>query len=161
VRRAVRDNLFRGAAQIKIMAGGGVTSFTEPLFATQYSAEELEVAVEEAERYGTYVAVHAQTNAGVVASLDAGAISIEHGLILEEETVKRMADVGAYYNPQAFLALQDVSANPMFQDPIQREKNRQVADGAPQAMRWAKEYGVKILWGTGLFFGDDAFQNFG
>jgi imidazolonepropionase-like amidohydrolase len=160
VRRAVRDNLFRGAAQIKLMAGGGVTSFTDPLFAPQYSAEELAAGVEEAKRYGTYVAVHAQTNAGVVAALDAGAISIEHGLILEEETVRRMAEVGAYYNPQAFLALQDVSKNPMFQDPIQQEKNRQVAKGTPQAIEWAKQYGVKILWGTDLFFGDDAFQNF-
>jgi len=160
VRRAVRDNLFRGAAQIKVYAGGGVTSFTDPLFATQYSAEELAAAVEEATRYGTYVAVHAQTNAGVVAALDAGAISIEHGLSLEEETLRRMAKVGAYYDPQAFLALQDVSNNPMFQDPIQQEKNRQVAKGAPQAMRWAKKHGVKILWGTDLFFGDDAFRNF-
>jgi imidazolonepropionase-like amidohydrolase len=160
VRRAVRDNLFRGAAQIKVYAGGGVTSFTDPLFATQYSAEELAAAVEEAKRYGTYVAVHAQTNAGVVASLDAGAISIEHGLILEESTVKRMAEVGAYYDPQAFLALQDVSGNPMFQDPVQKAKNLQVQKGAPQAIEWAKKYGVKILWGTDLFFGDDAFVNF-
>jgi imidazolonepropionase-like amidohydrolase len=160
VRRAVRDNLFRGAAQIKLMAGGGVTSFTDPLFATQYSAEELAAGVEEAKRYGTYVAVHAQTNAGVVASLDAGAISIEHGLILEEETVRRMAEVGAYYDPQAFLALQDTSGNPMFQDPIQQEKLQAVQEGAPQAMRWAKQYGVKILWGSDVFFGDDAFQNF-
>jgi imidazolonepropionase-like amidohydrolase len=160
VRRAVRDNLFRGAAQIKLMAGGGVTSFTDPLFSAAYSAAELAAGVEEAKRYGTYVAVHAQTNAGVVAALDAGAISIEHGLILEEETVKRMAKIGAYYNPQAFLALQDVSKNPMFQDPIQQEKNRQVAQGAPQAIEWAKKYGVKILWGTDVFFGDDAFVNF-
>jgi imidazolonepropionase-like amidohydrolase len=160
VRRAVRDNLFRGAAQIKLMAGGGVTSFTDPLFSTAYSAAELAAGVEEAKRYGTYVAVHAQTNAGVVASLDAGVISIEHGLILEEDTVKRMAKVGAYYCPQAFLALQDVSKNPMFQDPIQQEKNRQVAKGAPQAIEWAKKYGVKILWGSDLFFGDDAWVNF-
>jgi imidazolonepropionase-like amidohydrolase len=160
VRRAVRDNLFRGAAQIKLMAGGGVTSFTDPLFSTAYSAAELAAGVEEAKRYGTYVAVHAQTNAGVVASLDAGVISIEHGLILEEDTVKRMAKAGAYYCPQAFLALQDVSKNPMFQDPIQQEKNRQVAKGAPQAIEWAKKYGVKILWGSDLFFGDDAWVNF-
>jgi imidazolonepropionase-like amidohydrolase len=160
VRRAVRDNLFRGAAQIKIMTSGGVTSFTDPLFAPEYSPEEIKVAVYEASKYGTYVAVHAQTDAGVVAALDAGAISIEHGLILEEETVKRMAEVGAYYNPQAFLALQDVSSNPMFQDPIQQQKNRQVAEGAPQAIAWAKQYGVKILWGTDVFFGDDAFVNF-
>ena len=160
VRRAVRDNLFHGAAQIKVMTSGGVTSFTDPLFATQYTHEEIAAAVEEAKRYGTYVAVHAQTNAGVVAALDAGAISIEHGLILEEKTVKRMAKVGAYYCPQAFLALQDVSKNPMFQDPIQQEKNRQVAKGTPQAIEWAKKYKVKILWGTDVFFGDDAFKNF-
>ena len=160
VRRATRENLFRGAAQIKVYTGGGVTSFTDPLYATQYSHEEIVAAVEEAKRYGTYVAVHAQTDAGVVAALDAGAISIEHGLILEESTVKRMAEVGAYYCPQAFLALQDVSGNPMFQDPVQKQKNLEVQKGAPQAIEWAKKYGVKILWGTDVFFGDDAFVNF-
>jgi imidazolonepropionase-like amidohydrolase len=160
VRRATRENLFRGAAQIKVYTGGGVTSFTDPLYATQYSHEEIVAAVEEAKRYGTYVAVHAQTDAGVVAALDAGAISIEHGLILEESTVKRMAEIGAYYDPQAYLALQDVSGNPMFQDPIQQQKNLEVQKGAPQAIEWAKKYGVKILWGTDVFFGDDAFANF-
>jgi imidazolonepropionase-like amidohydrolase len=48
----------------------------------------------------------------------------------------------------------------MFQDPIQQEKRKAVQEGAPQAMRWAKQYGVKILLGTDVFFGDDAFQNF-
>jgi imidazolonepropionase-like amidohydrolase len=160
VRRAARENLFRGAAQIKVYTGGGVTSFTDPLYAPQYSLEEIKAAVDEAKRYGTYVAVHAQTNTGVVDALDAGAISIEHGLILEESTVKRMAEVGAYYCPQAFLALQDVSGNPMFQDPVQKQKNLEVQKGAPQAIEWAKKYGVKILWGTDVFFGDDAFVNF-
>jgi imidazolonepropionase-like amidohydrolase len=160
VRRAVRDNLFHGAAQIKVMTSGGVTSFTDPLFAAQYTPEEIAAAVEEATRYGTYVAVHAQTEAGVVAALDAGALSIEHGLILEKKTVKRMAKVGAYYDPQLFLALQDTSGNPMFQDPIQQEKLRAVQKGAPEAVEMAKQYGVKFLWGTDVFFGDDAFKNF-
>jgi imidazolonepropionase-like amidohydrolase len=71
-----------------------------------------------------------------------------------------MAKMGAYYNPQAFLALQDVSKNPMFQDPIQQEKNREVAKGTPQAIEWAKKYRVKMLWGSDVFFGDDAFVNF-
>jgi imidazolonepropionase-like amidohydrolase len=48
----------------------------------------------------------------------------------------------------------------MFQDPIQQEKNRQVAKGAPQAIEWAKKYKVKILWGSDVFFGDDAWVNF-
>jgi imidazolonepropionase-like amidohydrolase len=48
----------------------------------------------------------------------------------------------------------------MFQVPIRQEKNLQVAEGAPQAMPLAKQYGVKILWGADVFFGYDAFQNF-
>ena len=48
----------------------------------------------------------------------------------------------------------------MFPDTIRQKENLQLAEGAPQAMRWAKRHGVKILWGTDVFFGDDAFRNF-
>jgi imidazolonepropionase-like amidohydrolase len=48
----------------------------------------------------------------------------------------------------------------MFQDPIWQEKNRQVAEGAPQAMPLAKQYGAKIVWGTDMFYGNNAFQKF-
>jgi len=142
------------------MASGGVTSFTDPLQAVQYTPEELAAAVEEATRYGTYVATHAQVDKSVVTSLDADVKSIEHGLVLEEKTLKRMAELGAYYCPQLFLALQDTSGNPMFQDPIQQAKLKMVAEGAPKAVKLAKKYGVKILWGTDVFFGDDSFVNF-
>jgi imidazolonepropionase-like amidohydrolase len=112
VRRAVRDNLYRGAAQIKLYVGGGVTSFSDPLEAPQYTPQEIIAGVKEATRYGTYVAVHAHDDTSVRISLDAGVISIERGTLLKEETVKRMAAVGAYYCPQLFLSLQDVSNNP-------------------------------------------------
>ncbi len=105
VRRAVREQLFRGASHIKIHTGGGVTSFTDPLQAAQYTPEEIKAAVEEATRYGTYVMTHSQMDNSVVASLDAGVKSIEHGLVLEESTVKRMAELGVYYSPQLFLPL--------------------------------------------------------
>jgi hypothetical protein len=94
VRRAVREQLFRGASHIKIHTGGGVTSFTDPLMAAQYTPEEIKAAVEEATRYGTYVMTHSQMDNSVVESLDAGVKSIEHGLVLEESTVKRMAELG-------------------------------------------------------------------
>ncbi len=48
----------------------------------------------------------------------------------------------------------------MFQDPIQQEKLRAVQKGAPEAVEMAKKYRVKILWGSDVFFGDDAFKNF-
>jgi len=71
VRRAVRDQLFCGASHIKIHTGGGVTSFTDPLQAAQYTLEKIKAAVDEAIRYGTYVLTHSQMNNSVVASLDA------------------------------------------------------------------------------------------
>ena len=160
VRAAVREMLFRGASQIKIHAGGGVTSFSDPLEAAQYTPEELAAAVEEATRYGTYVAVHAQMDNSVVASLDAGAMSIEHGLVLNESTVKRMAKSGVFYSPQAFLPLQDVSGNPQFQHPVQQAKLQVVAEGAREAFQLAKKHGVKILWGSDVFGGDEIFANF-
>jgi imidazolonepropionase-like amidohydrolase len=160
VRRAVREMLFRGASHIKIHAGGGVTSFTDPLQAAQYTPEELAAAVEEATRYGTYVMTHSQLNNSVVNSINAGVKSIEHGLVLEEETVKQMAELGVYYCPQLFLPLQPASSNPMFQDPIQQAKLKMVAEGTQNAIALAKKYKVKILWGTDVFFGDNSFRNF-
>ena len=61
VRRAVREQLMLGASQIKLMAGGGVSSAYDPLDATQYTVPELRAAVEAAENWGTYVTVHAYT----------------------------------------------------------------------------------------------------
>jgi len=153
VRRAVRDQLFRGASQIKIHTGGGVTSTTDPLQAAQYTPEEIKAAVEEASRYGTYVMTHSQMNNSVIASLDAGVKSIEHGLVLEESTVKRMAELGVFYSPQLFLPLQPTAGNPMFQNPIQQEKLKVVAEGTRNAIAMAKKYKLTILWGTDCFFG--------
>jgi imidazolonepropionase-like amidohydrolase len=160
VRRAVREQLFRGASQIKIHTGGGVTSFTDPLQAAQYTPEEIKAAVDEATRYGTYVMTHSQMNNSVVASLDAGVKSIEHGLVLEESTMKRMAKLGVFYSPQLFLPLQPTAGNPMFQDPIQQAKLKVVAEGTRDAIALAKKYKVKILWGTDVFFGSAPFNAF-
>jgi imidazolonepropionase-like amidohydrolase len=160
VRRAVRDQLFRGASHIKIHTGGGVTSFTDPLQAAQYTPEEIKAAVEEATRYGTYVMTHSQMNNSVVASIDAGVKSIEHGLVLEENTVKRMAELGVYYSPQLFLPLQPTAGNPMFQDPIQQAKLKIVAEGTRNAIALAKKYKLTILWGTDVFFGSAPFNAF-
>ena len=67
VRRAVRDQSLRGASQIKLHKGGGVTSFTDPLQAVQYTPEENKAAVEEASRYGTYILTHSQMKNSVIA----------------------------------------------------------------------------------------------
>ena len=96
VRRAAREQLRRGASQVKLMASGGVISPTDPLESLQLSVAEIRVAVEVARSWGTYVMAHCHTTPSVEMALDAGVRSIEHGSILEPATAARIADFCAF-----------------------------------------------------------------
>jgi imidazolonepropionase-like amidohydrolase len=99
VRRAVRTQLRRGADQIKVMAGGGVASPTDPLESVQYRPDELSAAVAEAQAAGTYVLAHAYTPEAIRAAVEAGVRSIEHGNFLDEATADLMAARGTFLVP--------------------------------------------------------------
>lgn len=159
VQKAVRENLRMQASQIKVMAGGGVTSVYDPLDATQYTLEEMKAAVAEAKRWGTYVFVHAHGDEAINQALDAGVKCIDHGMLIKETTMKRIAKEGAWLSPQAFIVLQDVAGNPAFASPIQREKLQRTQIGAKNEFKWAKKYGVKIAWGTDMFGARQAYDN--
>lgn len=112
VRRAAREQLRRGATQIKLMASGGVISPTDPLHSLQLSVAEIAVAVEVARSWGTYVMAHCHTSPAIEMALDAGVRSIEHGSILEPETARRIAAEGAFMVPtlqtmESFMAHPD------------------------------------------------------
>jgi imidazolonepropionase-like amidohydrolase len=77
VLRATREQLMKGASQIKIVAGGGVSSNFDPLDVTQFLAEEVEAAVAAAADWGTYVCAHVYTPTGIQRCLKAGVKSIE------------------------------------------------------------------------------------
>lgn len=159
VQKAVREALARQASQIKVCVGGGVTSLVDPLEAVQYTFEELKAANDEAERYGTYVCVHVHADAGIKAALDAGVKSIEHGMLIKEDTMKRLVDEGAWLCPQAFIVMQPIEGNPVFADPIQKAKMQKAQDGAVNEFKWAKQYGAKVAWGTDMFGDRSAFDN--
>lgn len=159
VQKAVREALRMQASQIKVTAGGGVTSIYDPLDATQYTLEEMKAAVAEAERWGTYVFVHAHTDHAINQALDAGVKVIDHGMLIEEATMQRIAEEGAWLTPQAYIVLQDVEGNPQFSSPVQRAKLQRTQDGAANEFEWAKEYGVKVAWGTDMFGARDAYDN--
>jgi imidazolonepropionase-like amidohydrolase len=99
VRRAVRNQLRRGADQIKVMAGGGVASPTDRLESVQYQPDELRAAVAEARAAGTYVLAHAYTPEAIRAAVEAGVRSIEHGNFLDEATAELMAARGTFLVP--------------------------------------------------------------
>jgi imidazolonepropionase-like amidohydrolase len=158
VQKAARENLRLGASQLKVTVGGGVTSLYDPLDATQYTLEELKAIVAEAKRWGTYVMVHAHADDAIIQALDAGVKSIEHGMLIKEETMERIAKEGTWLSPQAFIVLQDVSGNPTFSDPIQREKLQRTQEGAANEFKWAKKHKVKVAWGTDMFGARAAFD---
>jgi imidazolonepropionase-like amidohydrolase len=149
VRVRTREQLMLGATQIKLMAGGGVSSFYDPLDVTQYTVEEMRAAVEAAENWGTYVMVHAYTSKAVRAAIEAGVKCIEHGQLVDEPTVRLMAEKGVWWSLQPFLL--DEDANPK-NDEAGRLKQQLVSQGTERAFQLARKHGVKVAFGTDTLF---------
>src|ERR1700758_2970114 len=100
VRVRVREQLMQGASQIKLTAGGGVSSPFSPIDVSTFTEAELHAAVEAAENWGTYVTVHAFTPAAIQRAIAAGVKCIEHGFLMDEETARLMADKGIWLSTQ-------------------------------------------------------------
>jgi len=143
---ATRENLRAGATQIKVMAGGGAASAYDPLDVTQYTLDEMKAAVEAASDWNTYVTVHAYTPRAVRRAVEAGVLCIEHGQLLDEDTMKLLADKSIW------LSLQVLDPAPPTAPESTRLKKAQVIDGTSNAYLWAKKYGVKLAWGTDFLF---------
>jgi imidazolonepropionase-like amidohydrolase len=151
VLRRTREQLMLGATQVKLMAGGGVTSIYDPLDATQYTPEEIRAAVAAAENWGTYVTVHAYTSRAVRISIEAGVKAIEHGQLIDEDTARLMAEKGIWWSLQPFL--DNELANP--QKGPNRAKQLMVAAGTDRAYELARKHQVKVAFGTDILFSGD------
>ncbi|MGE5301508.1 MAG: amidohydrolase family protein [Acidobacteriota bacterium] len=147
---AVRQNLRMGATQIKIAAGGGVSSNYDPLDVTEYTFEEMKAAVDVAKTWNTYVAIHANTDAAIQMALNAGILSVEHGFLMSEETVKLMAEKGAWFSMEPLLNDEDAIQFPAGSD--NQRKWIQVTDGTDKVIKLAKKYKVKTAFGTDVLF---------
>lgn len=142
---AVREQLKRGASQIKMMVGGGAASFYDPLYTVQFTEDELRAGVKAAADYGTYVATHVYNVAGIRRAIDAGVKSIEHGQLSDEETIALMAERDIWLSTQPFA-----EDDHNFPDEARAAKNREVCRGVPQIYEWANKHGVKVAFGTDL-----------
>jgi imidazolonepropionase-like amidohydrolase len=151
---AVREQLMQGASQIKLAAGGGVSSNFDPIDVTEYSKAELEAAVGAAEDWGTYVAVHAYTPRAIRRSVEAGVKCIDHGQLIDEPTMKLLAERGVWLSLQPFL--EDEDAIPTAPGSDNERKYKQVADGTARAYTLAKKFGVKTAFGTDIQFNPKA-----
>lgn len=160
VRRAVREQVRTGANQIKIMAGGGVSSPTDPLEGTQFSLEELRAAVEEAEAANLYAMAHAYSPRAITRAVQAGVRSIEHGNLLDAATARVMKAHGAYLVPTlvTYTALA-AEGERLGWTAEMLAKLAKVRAAGLESVRIARAEGVPVVFGTDLLGHMHAQQN--
>jgi len=154
VRLAARDELRRGAHHVKVMASGGVASPTDRIDSTQFSMDELKAVVEEAAAANRYVAAHAYTARAVNRALEAGVRSIEHGNLLDDESVDLLLDNDAFLVPTlvTYWALKHEG----MEHGLPRsswEKVDAVLGAGLEALERASRAGVRIVYGSDLLGG--------
>ncbi len=154
--KAVRLQLRRGASVIKICASGGVLSEVDNPIHQQFSGEELRAMVEEAGRAERVVAAHCHGKAGIMAALDAGVKTIEHGSYLDEEAAQLMIERDAILVPTRYIVAQLVE----MEDILTRyayEKAVLIADRHAEGLKIAVAAGVTIAMGTDIFISGDGY----
>jgi imidazolonepropionase-like amidohydrolase len=152
---AARENLRLGASQIKVMAGGGYSSPADPIMGVQYTFDEIKAAVDVAANWGTYVTIHSYHPAAINQAIDAGIKDVGHGQLLDEATLRRMADEGVFLSTQPFT----VCNEPQLSD-FSNEKLAQVCKGTEFVYQTAKEIpNLKVTYGTDIFFNPEMFND--
>lgn len=106
----------------------------------------MKAAVEAAEDWGTYVTVHAYTPRAIRRAIEAGVKCVEHGQLLDEETLKLIAD------KDIWLSLQNLVENTPDMDPKRVAKRKPVLEGQEKVWPLAKKYNIKLAWGTDFLF---------
>ena len=150
-RQAVRRQIGRGVDVIKMATTGGVNSLIGAGLGAQMFDDEAKAIVETAHLYGKKVAVHAHGADGINLALRAGADSIEHGTLLDEESLKLFKSTGAYYVPTLSTIngyLERIAANPNAYAPEVRKKIDWRIGVTGEALKKAVPGGVKIAFGT-------------
>ena len=150
-RRAVRKQIGRGVDVIKIATTGGVNSVVGAGVNKQMFDDEAKALIDTAHMYGKKVAVHAHGKDGIDLALAYGANSIEHGTLLDEESVKLFLKTGAYYVPTLSTIngyKERLAADPNAYSPAVLEKIKWRIDITGKALKLAHARGVKIAFGT-------------
>jgi imidazolonepropionase-like amidohydrolase len=148
--KGVRSQLRLDAKVIKICASGGVMSEVDHPIHQQFSGDELKAITEEAGRAERVVMAHCHGKPGIMAALEAGVATIEHGSYLDEESAQAMKETGAILVPTRHIvevgleSLQLLTEHP-------RRKMEMIADAHLHAIKIAHEAGVKIALGTDIF----------
>ena len=147
--RAVREQLRRGAAVIKVCASGGVLSDLDDPIHQQFTGAELRAIVEVASLADRVVAAHCHGKPGIMAALEAGVATIEHGTYLDAEACDAMRETGAILVPTRSI-IEDILSHLDQVPPYAAAKLVAIAQTHADAMALAIERGVTIALGTDI-----------
>jgi imidazolonepropionase-like amidohydrolase len=141
-RQAVREQIKYGADWIKVYADRSYFRTPEGGFSSKpnFTVEEMKAIVDEAHREGHKVAAHAMVRPGIAIALAAGVDSIEHGVVLDDQSIREMVARGVYWCPT--LTVVEAVAGPrggIWQDFVEAHK---------ESFRRAHAAGIKIVFGT-------------
>lgn len=121
----------------------------DPLDVTQYTFEEAKAICDVTKTWNTYVMIHVNTDAAIKQWVNAGALSVEHGFFIEEETAELMAKKGVWWSMQPLMNDEDAF---VFENPASQAKYEQVVAGLDNAVAFTKKYKVKTAFGTDMLF---------
>lgn len=159
--QAAREQLRRGARVIKVCASGGVLSELDDPIHQQFTVAELRAVVEVAGLADRVVAAHCHGKPGIMAALQAGARTIEHGTYLDDECCDAMRETGAILVPTRSI-IEDMLASPQTVPDYAMRKLRAAADTHAEAVARAWEHGVTIAMGTDIgLSGSDVVNSWG
>jgi imidazolonepropionase-like amidohydrolase len=147
--RAVREQLRKGARVIKVCASGGVLSELDSPIHQQFTVPELRTIVEVAGLADRVVAAHCHGKAGIMAAVEAGVATIEHGSFLDEEACDAMAETGTILVPTRSI-IEDMLKNLDSVPPYAAAKLTALARTHADAVGLAIDRGVTIAMGTDI-----------
>jgi imidazolonepropionase-like amidohydrolase len=149
VRKAVREILHGGADFIKVIATGAVLTEGTVPSAPEFSEAEIRAAVEEAALYETHVAAHAHGAEGIKRAVRAGVRSIEHGSLMDDESIALMAEHGTFLVADVWMGDWSIEQGEREGwSPDVMRKLRETTDVQREGFAKAVEAGVRIAFGT-------------
>ena len=152
---AARQNFRNGATQLKLATNGGISAIYSPLDIDQFTDSELGAAAQVADSFGSYIMVHAYYDNAVSRAIDFGARSIEHGHMITEDVVRKMAKEDVYLVVEALMSTSE--APPQF-TAEQARKYDEAKAGFNELIRLAKKHKLKIAFGSDVFLSKEAYD---
>jgi imidazolonepropionase-like amidohydrolase len=149
MRKAVREQIRRGADYVKLMATGARSVLREDPEPAQLTREEMQALVDEAHRLGLRVAAHAEGLEGARLAVEEGVDTIEHGLSLHRapEVLEQMAERGIVLVPtlSTFHDLAERFASEFAPALVEQAKRQR--DEAYETLVAARSAGVTLAMG--------------